>query len=135
MKRLLGIVVATLFVPATLFADGSGSSVEWGIEDARERFRRGVDFYREGSYDAALAEFSKAYEIAPDYRVLYNLAQVQSERRDYAAALRLVDDYVKRGQGEIGEERLEQVRNWRPQLKIRVAALWEHCQLDGVELL
>ena len=135
MNRLLGLALVTLIVPAPLLADDSGSSVEWGVEDARERFRRGVDFYREGSYDAALAEFSKAYEISPDYRVLYNLAQVQNERRDYAAALRLVDDYVKRGRGEIDEARLEQVRNWRPRLKIRVAALWVHCQLDGVELL
>lgn len=135
MKSLLAIAFAMLFVPATSLADRASGTVEFGVDDARERFRRGVDFYREGSYDAALAEFTKAYEIAPDYRVLYNLAQVQSERHDYAAALKLVDDYMKRGQGEIGEDRLEQVRSWMPQLKSRVAVLWVHCQLDDVELL
>jgi Tetratricopeptide repeat len=135
MRSLIAIVFAMLFVPVISLADGAGAGVEYGTDDARERFRRGVEFYREGSYDAALAEFTKAYEIAPDYRVLYNLAQVQSERRDYAAALKLVDDYVKRGQGEISEERLEQVRSWVPQLKTRVAVLWVHCDLDDLELL
>jgi hypothetical protein len=135
MRSLIAIVFAMLFIPAASLADASGAGVEFGTDDARERFRRGVDFYREGSYDAALAEFTKAYEIAPDYRVLYNLAQVQSERHDYAAALKLVDDYVKRGQGEINEERLEQVRSWLPQLKSRVAMLWVHCELDDLELL
>lgn len=135
MRSLIAIAFAVLFVPAISFADASGAGVEFGTDDARERFRRGVDFYREGSYDAALAEFTKAYEIAPDYRVLYNLAQVQSERHDYAAALKLVDDYVKRGQGEISEDRLEQVRSWMPQLKSRVGVLWVDCQLSDLELL
>jgi hypothetical protein len=135
MRSLIAIVLAVLCVPANALADASAAGVEYGTDDARERFRRGVDFYREGSYDAALAEFTKAYEIAPDYRVLYNLAQVQSERHDYAAALKLVDDYMKRGQGEINEERLEQVRDWMPQLKSRVAVLWVHCELDDLELL
>lgn len=135
MRHLIAILFVMLTAPSVAWADAPGTGVEIGPDDARERFRRGVDFYREGSYDAALAEFTKAYEIAPDYRVLYNLAQVQSERRDYAAALKLIDDYVKRGQGEINEERLEQVHSWLPQLKSRVAALWVHCELDNLELL
>jgi hypothetical protein len=44
--------------------------------------------------------------------VLYNLAQVQGERHNYAAALKLADDYLKHGEGEISSERLEQVRTW-----------------------
>src|SRR5512145_1254691 len=51
----------------------SGSAVE----EASQRFQRAVKLYRERSFDAALAEFNRAYELSPDYRVLYNLGQVQ----------------------------------------------------------
>jgi hypothetical protein len=127
--------VALLSYPAISQADRASVAVEFGVEDARERFRKGVELYREGSYDASFAEFSKAYEIVPDYRVLYNLAQVQAERHEYAAALKLVDDYLKHGEGEIATERLEHVRTWLAQLKGRVAVLWVQCPLSAAELL
>src|SRR5690606_15305964 len=37
---------------------------------AAEHFERGIELYREGSLDAALVEFERAYESVPDYRVL-----------------------------------------------------------------
>lgn len=136
MKCLPAIALVTLLsFPASSRADRASIAVEFGVEDARERFRKGVELYREGSYDAAFAEFSKAYEIVPDYRVLYNLAQVQAERHEYAAALKFVDDYLKRGEGEIAAERLEQVRTWSAHLKGRVAVLWVQCPLSAAELL
>src|SRR5687767_10373630 len=50
------------------------------IRRAQSHFRRGVDLYEERNYDGALAEFSRAHELVPNYRVLYNLAQTQVER-------------------------------------------------------
>lgn len=124
-----------LFCVSVSRADRVLGAVEYGVDDASERFRRGVEAYREGSYDAAFAEFSKAYEIAPDYRVLYNLAQVQAERHNYAAALKFADDYLKHGEGQIAADRLEQVRTWLTQLKARVAILWVQCPLATAEIL
>src|ERR1043166_1717810 len=57
---------------------GSGA-----VTVARQQFAHGVELYRAGAYDAALAAFTRAYELAPTYRILYNLAQVQAQRQDY----------------------------------------------------
>ena len=49
---------------------------------ARPHFMRGVELYRAGAYDASLAAFTRAYERAPSYRLIYNLAQVKAQRQD-----------------------------------------------------
>jgi hypothetical protein len=104
------------------------------VGQARQRFARGVELYKEGSYDAALAEFNKAYEIAPNYRVLYNLAQVQRERHDYVAALRLFQQYLDQGGAEVTAERKDQVAKEITALKARVAEVQVKADIEGGEL-
>ena len=53
-------------------------------KEAGERFKRGVKLQEEGSLDAAVIEFERAYELSPStYQVLYNIAVVY---RDKASA-------------------------------------------------
>ena len=40
------------------------------LAEAGARFDRGVQLYRERSFEAALAEFLRAYEVAPNFAVL-----------------------------------------------------------------
>lgn len=105
------------------------------VEEARARFQRGVELYREGSFDAALAEFNKAYQLAPNYRVLYNLAQVQTERHDYIAAVKMLEQYLKQGSTDIPPERREQVEQELRALKGRVSELVVSTNVQGAELL
>jgi Tfp pilus assembly protein PilF len=65
---------AALVVSAT--PSGAVAAPDDAAEAAKQHFNRGVASYRDGDFDAALAEFEKAYETRPDYRVLYNLGQV-----------------------------------------------------------
>jgi len=102
--------------------------------EARERFQRGVALYREGSFDAALAEFRRAYEIAPNYRILYNLAQVQVERHDSVAALTLFGQYLQQGGNELDAERRAQVERDMQSLRGRVADLTVECNVVGAQL-
>ena len=102
--------------------------------EARERFQRGVALYREGSFDAALAEFRRAYEIAPNYRILYNLAQVQVERHDSVAALNLFGQYLQQGGTEIEAERRAQVERDMQSLRSRVADLTVESNVSGAQL-
>jgi tetratricopeptide (TPR) repeat protein len=104
------------------------------VEEARQRFLRGAELFKEGSFDAALAEFSRAYELAPNFRLLYNLAQVQLERHDYAAALRYYRDYLAQGGSALAPERREQVEKEIAQLKGRVATLVVTSNVAGAEL-
>ncbi|HMJ10417.1 MAG TPA: PEGA domain-containing protein [Polyangiaceae bacterium] len=105
------------------------------VEEARRRFQRGVELYREGSFDSALAEFNKAYQLAPNYRVLYNMAQVQTERHDYIAGVKLLEQYLKQGGGDIAPDRREQVEQELRALKGRVSELQITTNVGGAELL
>lgn len=128
LATLLGSAV---FCPPRLAIAGDAGDVD----EARTRFQRGVDLYRDGSFDAALAEFTKAYELSPNYRVLYNIAQVQSERHDYVAALNLFEKYLREGGTEVPADRREQVTKEITALKGRVAQVTVSADADGAELL
>jgi tetratricopeptide (TPR) repeat protein len=104
------------------------------VQQARERFQRGAELYKEGSFDAAFAEFSRAYEIAPNYRVLYNLGQVELERHDFASAMRFFQRYLTDGGAEVDAERRAQVEREISSLKNRVAELTVKSNVTGVEI-
>ncbi|RYE85226.1 MAG: hypothetical protein EOO75_17190, partial [Myxococcales bacterium] len=74
-------------------------------EEGRQRFKRGVEFFKEGDYNAALVEFRRAYEVAPSYRILYNLGQTSYELQDYAGALTAFTRYLKEGGAEVDAAR------------------------------
>jgi hypothetical protein len=105
------------------------------IETAKQHFLRGVSFYKDGDLDAALAEFSKAYETRPDYRVLYNIGQVQAERRDYAAAARAMRQYLKEGDRELDSERRVAVEQTLADMAKRVASLTVTANVANAEVL
>src|SRR5262249_49708450 len=89
--------------------------------EGRAHFRRGVDFFKEGDFRAALIEFKRAYALAPNYKVLYNLGQTSLELQDYASALRSFEKYVADGGREIPATRRTQVEAEVERLKKRVA--------------
>lgn len=62
------------------------------VAQAREHFERGVELFNEGRNDAALAEFDRAYQIAPAPPVLYNIARVHEALGD---AVKAADAYAK----------------------------------------
>lgn len=88
---------------ATVLAVSLGGPLEraaWAGDsaaEASEHFKRGVDFSKDGDFEAALVEFKRAYERSPNYRVLYNLGQTSRELRDYAGALRFLRRYLAEG--------------------------------------
>jgi len=104
-------------------------------DQARDHFQRGVEFYKELSFDAALAEFSRAYELQANYRVLFNLGQVQLERHDYVSALKMFRGYLDAGGDEIPAARRDQVERDIEMLRRRVAELQIKCNVPGAEVL
>jgi hypothetical protein len=57
------------------------------ISEAGRHFQRGVQLYNEADYHAALIEFRRAYELAPNPTVLYNIGQTYYQLQNYAGAL------------------------------------------------
>ena len=91
------------------------------VEKARTHFQKGVDYYTEGDLTAAMVELRRAYELEPSFRLLYNLAQVSYEQRDYAQSERYFRDYLAQGGDEIEPMRREDVEAELARLKGRVA--------------
>lgn len=104
-------------------------------EEASHRFQRGVALYKERSYDAALAEFNRAYELAPDYRVLFNIAQVQAERGDFVAAVKCFRQYLQEGGSAIPDTRVADVKAEIARLEGRIAEVHVITNVQGAELL
>jgi hypothetical protein len=104
------------------------------VDEARAHFERGVDFYEDGDYRAALIEFQRAYALQHAPQLLYNLGQVAAELRDYAGAEQYFRRYLKEGQGTLAPERRSEVTAELTRLKARVGSLRISTSLTGAEI-
>jgi len=129
LRRHLAIQLLAVCAATTATAAGPEAATE-----AATHFNRGVQLYREGNLDAALAEFNRANELAPNYRLLYNMAQVQAERHDYVRALQLLQAYLQQGGAEIPAARRGEVEQEQARLRERVAMLWVSADAPGARL-
>ena len=93
------------------------------VEKAREHFARGLARFREGVPEAALAEFLRAYELAPSYRLHFNIAQVHYELRNYVGAQRVFRRYLAEGGADIQADRRAQVEGELTKLEALVVQL------------
>ncbi len=129
MTRHLG--AASLFLAFFLATDVSARPKKATAEapqqapppEAQQRFQRALDLYEEGNLDAARTELQRAYEIAPNWRLLYNLGQVTYELHDYPAALAAFEKYLSDGGAKVPDARRTQVESDVQKLKARVARL------------
>jgi tetratricopeptide (TPR) repeat protein len=67
---------------------------EEGTREATKHFQTGVTLYGDADYHAALVEFQRAYTLAPNVAVLYNVAEAQYQLQDYARALTTFERYI-----------------------------------------
>jgi hypothetical protein len=104
------------------------------VEQARERFRRGAELFSEASFDAALAEFKRAYQLVPNYRVLFNIGQVELELHDYVSAERAFGEYLSHGGADVPVERRAEVEKQLEVLRTRIGEVTLEGNLDGAEL-
>jgi tetratricopeptide (TPR) repeat protein len=78
-----------VMAPSTAVAQPDGS-----VREADRHFQRGVALYVEADYRGALVEFERAYTLAPNGIVLFNVGETQYQLRDYAAALATFEHYL-----------------------------------------
>jgi len=103
-------------------------------KEASSRFRRGVELFQEGAYRAALVEFEKAYEIAPDYRLLYNIGQTKLQIQDYLGATQSYEGYLTQGGGEVPQARRDDVEKQLEALRERVGRIAITANKTGAEI-
>jgi hypothetical protein len=116
MAKVATFVLASLLVAATARADSK-------LDEAKAHLASGTQLYDENNFRGALVEFQKAYELAPSWRILFNIGQVEMEVQDYAGALRAYTRYLKEGGPDVPPDRLAQVNSEIERLKGRVGFL------------
>ncbi len=108
---------------SALPARGADAPTEDKRVEAKKHFHRGVELYEEQDFRGALAEFERAYELAPSYKVLYNIGQANFQLQSYPKALDALDLYLERGGAEIPAARRKEVEESRAKLRARIATL------------
>jgi hypothetical protein len=88
-----GWTFAVVAVFATLHVTFA-SAQEASAKQASQHFQRAVALYGEADYRAALVEFRRAYVLAPNPGVLYNVGETEYQLQDYAAALTTFERFL-----------------------------------------
>src|SRR5687768_17832532 len=124
---LVSSVAAQPTEPAPPGSEATSAPADASAEDKKKeasaRFRRGVELFQESAYRAALVEFEKAYEIAPDYRLLYNIGQTKLQLQDYLGATQSYESYLAQGGGEVPPARRDDVEKQLEALRERVGRI------------
>lgn len=120
------MATAALAEPAVspVVSAGTGASPQQrapDLEKARVHFGQGVQFYNAGDYKLSLLEFRRSYELSKNYRILYNIGQVNQQLGNYTNALLALEQYLRDGGGELGEERKVEATASIQVLRTRVA--------------
>jgi hypothetical protein len=93
------------------------------LDEAKAHLQSGASLYDENNFRGALVEFQKAYDLAPSYKILFNIGQVEMELQDYAGALKAYTRYLKEGGPDVPPDRGSQVNTEIERLKGRVGFL------------
>jgi len=104
-------------------------------EEARTRFQHGVELFRDGDPRAALIEFRRAYELAPNFRVLFNIGQASFEAQDYPSAVLAFQRYLAEGGKDVPAARRAQIEGDIKRLEARLAHLTITTNVAGAEVL
>jgi hypothetical protein len=99
--------------------------------EAAERFNRGLDRFNNGDNAGALAEFQRAYQIAPNVLVLYNLGLVYAQMGNAVEATDKLDAVLAEPAGKLSPERLAIARRTRDEQAARIAELAVTTSVDG----
>ena len=105
------------------------------VAAAEEHFQRGLKLFDDGDFKLALVELERSYDLAPNYRVLYNVGEVQFQLGSYAKALRTLTRYLEVGGERIPPNRRADVAKDLEALKIRTAHLRVLVDVAGADVL
>jgi len=134
MKRINLVLTAAFLLLLAPFTLAGSSDSSTALEKARISFRQGVHLYNEGSFEAALAEFRKAYQLSPNYRLLYNIALTYFDIHDYVSSIKNLKQYVQEGGTDLTPERRRQVSELTQKLEERIASIEIDCNIDGADI-
>lgn len=128
---VLGGALSLSGVRVAQAAEPAGAQAQ---DEASAHFRRGLDLFKEADFRGALIELRRANQIAPSYRILYNIGQCYLELQDYAGALRSFQAYLAEGGAKVPRDRRAAVEGDIQKLQGRVATVDLTTNVEGAEV-
>jgi hypothetical protein len=119
MRILAALLLLVTFSPRAGFSEPLPDPADVAAR-ARAFFLRGVELYDERDFAGAGVEFRRAYEILPNFRILFNLGQVSVELHDYASAIDSFTRYLAEGGDRVPPDRRRKVDEELARLRPRV---------------
>lgn len=101
---------------------------------AAEHFDRGIAFYNERRFDAALAELARAYELFPAYQTLYNLARVHAALGQSVEAARAYERYLAEAGPAIDARRRREAEAALAEQRARIGTLMVVTDVEGARI-
>jgi hypothetical protein len=115
--------------PQTTDGQTTQKSSQSVLDDAQRHYQNGIELFKNSVYDAALVEFRRAFELAPSYKIQFNIGQVSRQLDDYASAVIAFEKYLKEGGQNVPTARysevkaeLEKLRAWVGEVDVRTNA-------------
>jgi hypothetical protein len=121
--------------PAAKPADGKADVPDAAKDEARQRYQRGLQLFNEANYEAARVEFERAYQLAPSYKILYNIGLCYGQLGDYVQAQSTLQRYLEIGAHDISEDRRSEVAKELAQIRPRIARVTIKTNVPGAEAL
>ncbi|MBN2802620.1 MAG: hypothetical protein JXR91_05975 [Deltaproteobacteria bacterium] len=126
----LVLAVIILCIPFSGAAQNDNS--QQNIE-AKHAFNDGRKAFEAENYEAAATAFRKAYELRPNWKVLFNLAQSEAAAKQHGLALQTFEMYVSKGGDDIPSDRMDTVLDELERLRRMVGYVTIFAP-DGVEV-
>jgi hypothetical protein len=145
MMRKFLCVVVTLGASLSAFGGlahaetGAAAGPSWQqnadkMAEARRRYDLGLKLYEDGNYEASRIEFERAMDLAPSYRILYNIGQAYKQLNNYVASVAAFERYISEGGAEVPEDRRTAVKSEIVELRKRIGTIRIVTQ-PGAEIL
>jgi hypothetical protein len=100
------VALAVLAAPALAIAGPAPKPHTAEEKDADRHFKSGVALYNENKFGEALAEFQRAYDLAPAPVVLLNIAACHRELSQYGDAVTFYKRFLAEGAGKVPAAKL-----------------------------
>ncbi len=92
-RSAIAILIVSLAVPVTRAALAQTVAAD-AASEARARFRRGIEFFRDQDFGAALAEFLRSFEISHRPNTLFNIGATYRALHRYPDAIDALQQFV-----------------------------------------
>lgn len=101
---------------------------------AASHFQKGIQLFQAEDFAAALIEFRAAYDTAPSFEVLYNIALCQARLAKHAAAVSSFEAYLSDGGSRVSKERRKVVSRLLEEARAKTALVTIISSIEGTEV-